>query len=184
MTTERYRITDDAHVYFVTYSIVEWLPVFISEAACNIVIDSLNYCHHEKNLRTNAFVIMPTHMHAIAFDSSFDNDRLRQSLTDFRKFTGRSLSDYCDVHMPRCFHETLRASSTADRERRFWQPSRHPVGLESEMFWRQKLDYLHENPVRKGLVMSPGYWRFSSASYYISDGERPCDVTISALQWT
>ena len=29
---ERYRIRDDAHVYFVTFSIVEWLPVFVTEA--------------------------------------------------------------------------------------------------------------------------------------------------------
>ena len=184
MATERYRITDDAHVYFVTYSIVDWLPVFISEAACKIVTDSLKFCHQKKNLRINAFVIMPTHMHAIVFDADFNNEQLQQSLTDFRKFTGRSLSDFCAGHMPKCFHETLRASSTADRERRFWQPSRHPEGLQMEKFWRQKLDYLHENPVRKGLVTRAAYWRYSSAAYYISDGVEPCDVTISAIDWT
>ena len=183
MTTERYRISDDSHVYFVTYSIVEWLPVFISESACKIVADSLNFCHQRKNLRIDAFVIMPTHMHAIVFDASFDNDRLQKSLADFRKSTGRSLSDFCAGHMPQCFHETLRASSTADRERRFWQPSRHPEGLQMEKFWRQKLDYLHENPVRKGLVARAAYWRYSSAAYYVSDGVEPCDVTISSIDW-
>lgn len=66
MTTERYRIADDAHVYFVTDSVVEWLPIVISEAACKIVTDSLDFCHQKKNLRTNAFVIMPTHMLAKA----------------------------------------------------------------------------------------------------------------------
>ena len=184
MTTERYRIVDDAHVYFVTYSIVEWLPVFVADAACRIVTDSLNFCHEKKGLCTNAFVIMPTHMHAIFFDKTFDNERLQRSLTDFRKFTGRSLSDYCAGHLPKCFHETLRESSTADRERRFWQPSRHPEALLSEKFWRQKLDYLHENPVRKGLVTRAGYWRFSSAVHYVSDGGQACDVRISALDWT
>lgn len=181
---ERYRITDDAHVYFVTYSIVDWLPMFISESACRIVIDSLNFCHQKKGLRINAFVIMPTHMHAIVFDGDFDSERLKRSLTDFRKFTGRSLSDHCLNHMPKCFHETLRASSTADRERRFWQPSRHPEGIQTEKFWRQKLDYLHENPVRKGLVMRAPYWRFSSAAYYVSAGGESCDVEMSTFDWT
>jgi len=51
MTTERYRITDDAHIYFVTYSVVEWLPVFVSDVACRIVTDSLNFCHQNKHLR-------------------------------------------------------------------------------------------------------------------------------------
>ncbi len=126
MTTERYRIVDDTHVYFVTYSIVEWLPVFVSEEACRIVTDSLNFCHDKKGLCTNAYVIMPTHMHVIFFDNTFDNERLQRALADFRKFTGRSRSDYCAGHMPRCFLETLRVSSTADRERRFWQPPHRP----------------------------------------------------------
>ena len=184
MTTERYRIVADAHVYFVTYSVVEWLPVFVAEAACRIVTDSLHFCRKHKGLCTNAYVIMPTHIHVILFDEQFDNERLKTSLADFRKFTGRSLSDYCHHHTPRCFPETLRGSSTADRERRFWQPSRHPEAIETERFWKQKLDYLHENPCRKGLVKRAADWRFSSAAYYVSDGTEACDVSISALDWT
>lgn len=150
---ERYRITSDASVYYVTFSVVDWLPVFVSEAAFRIVTDSLNYCHDHKGLRINAFVIMPTHMHAIVFDKEWSAERLRATLTDFRKFTGRSLSDFCSQHLPACFAETLRGAATADRERRFWQPSRHPEAIETESFWRVKLDYLHENPCRKGLVL-------------------------------
>ncbi len=86
--------------------------------------------------------------------------------------------------MPRCFVETLKASSTADRERRFWQPSRHPVALQTEKFWRQKLDYLHENPCRKGLVTRAAAWRYSTAAYYISDGVEPCDVKVTAIDWS
>ncbi|HEX4129685.1 MAG TPA: hypothetical protein VHZ24_06555 [Pirellulales bacterium] len=56
---ERYRIHAEAAVYFVTYSIVEWLPVFIAEASCKIVTDSLAFCHREKHLRINAYVVMP-----------------------------------------------------------------------------------------------------------------------------
>jgi REP element-mobilizing transposase RayT len=134
-------------------------------------------------MRLLAYCLMPTHMHAIFFDAKFDNERLQRSLADFRKFTGRSLSDYCACHLPKCFLETLRASSTADRERRFWQPSRHPEAIHSEKFWRQKLDYLHKNPVRKGLGTRAWYWRFSSAAQYVSDGRESCDVRIGALDW-
>ena len=181
---ERYRIRPDAAVYFVTYSVVDWLPVFVSEAACRIVTDSLNFCHETKGLRANAYVVMPTHLHAIVFDIDFDSERLQKSLMEFRKFTGRSLSDFCAQRMPRCFAETLRTAATADRERRFWQPSRHPEAIETEKFWRQKLDYLHENPCRKGLVLRADDWRFSSAAHYISDGRCPSDVRICALDWT
>ncbi len=58
---ETYRIHDDASVYFVTYSVVSWLPVFVSERACQVVTDRLAFCHTHKGLRVNACVIMPTH---------------------------------------------------------------------------------------------------------------------------
>jgi putative transposase len=180
---ERYRIHSEAAVYFVTYSVVDWLPVFVSESACRIVTESLGFCHREKGLRVNAYVIMPTHLHAIFFDKDFDCPRLQASLADFRKFTGRSLSDFCSERMPPCFAETLCARATIDRDRRFWQPSRHPEAIETERFWGQKLDYLHENPCRKGPVVRADHWRFSSASFYLSDGKESRDVAISPIVW-
>jgi len=181
---ERYCIGPDAAVYFVTYSVVDWLPVFVSETTCRIITDSLNFCHEKKGLCTNAYVIMPTHLHAIVFDRDFDTVRLQKSITDFRKFTGRPLCDFCETRSPRCFVETFRAASPDDRQRRFWQSSRHPEAIESEVFWRQKMDYLHENPCRKGLVVRAADWRFSSAAYYVSDGRSPCDIKISPIDWS
>jgi REP element-mobilizing transposase RayT len=171
-------------VYYVTYSVVDWLPVFISSAACGIVTESLNFCHDRKGLRINAFVIMPTHFHAIVFDAEYGTARLESTLTDFRKFTGRSLSDFAAKHLPPCFSDAFRAASGYDRERRFWQPSRHPVAIETEQFWRQKLDYLHENPCRKGLVLHARDWRYSSAEFYMSDGTAKSEVMITPIDWT
>ncbi len=180
---ERYRFVSEAGAYYVTFSIVDWLPVFVSEAACRIVTDSLNFCHEHKGLRTNAFVIMPTHMHAIVFDANWNADALQRALTDFRKFTGRQLLDYSAKHMPACFSRVFESQAGGDRERRFWQSSRHPEAIQSEPFWRQKLDYLHENPCRKGLVIRGVDWRFSSARWYASDGQEKTDVLLSKLQF-
>jgi putative transposase len=180
---QRYRIHAEAAVYYLTYSIVEWLPVFVSQACCKIVTDSLSFCHREKHLRINAYVIMPTHLHLIVFDADLDSQRLMRSLADFRKYTGRQLSDYCIRHGPKCFRETLRDQAIADRERRFWQPSRHPEAIQGECFWQQKIDYLHDNPCRKGLVRNPEHWRFSSAGWYLSEGVQCVDVPLTPVGW-
>jgi REP element-mobilizing transposase RayT len=180
---ESYRFFDDDAVYFVTFTIVRWLPMFVSEASCRIVTDSLDYCRQDKDLCTNAFVIMPTHMHAILFDSGFDGYRLRRAVADLRKFTGRALTEFCVRNMPQCFSETLHAAASGDRERMFWQGSRHPEVIESEPFWRTKLDYVHGNPCRKGLVTRAEHWRFSSAAFWLSDGNAACDVVLSELVW-
>ena len=180
---ERYRIGPDASVYFVTFTVVDWLAVFVNERTCRIVTDSLTFCHERKGLRINAFVIMPTHLHAIVFHATYHGESLRSALNEFRKFTGRRLSDDVSRSGPACFAAAMRDASATDRERQFWQPSRHPEGIETERFWRQKLDYLHDNPCRKGLVRRADHWRFSSASYYFSDGRETCDVPISRIAW-
>lgn len=178
---EPYRIVSEHAVYFVTFTISEWLPIFVSEHPCQIVVESLNHCHHHKNLRINAYVIMPTHMHAILFDAAFDAERLNRSITDFRKFTGRQLSDYCTAHSP-IFDRALRASAGQDRARQCWQPTRHPEAIYTEHFWRQKVDYLHNNPVRKGLVRQPDHWRYSSASYWLGE-TKASDIMLTPLEF-
>jgi len=179
---ERYRIDPAVGVYFVTFTVVEWLPVFIDEASCKIITDSLNYCHENKHLRVNAYVIMSNHMHAITFDADFDSARLKHTLDDFRKFTGRHLLDLSAKHRPASFTEEFRKHAGKDRERRFWQPTQHPEGITSEKFYIQKLNYIHDNPCRKGLVNHAQDWRFSSASFWF-DGEKKNDVVLSGIGW-
>jgi REP element-mobilizing transposase RayT len=178
---ERYRIVEGVGLYYVTFTVVEWLPVFIDETACKIVTDSLNFCIRRKCLRVNAYVIMPTHLHATVFDVEFDPERLKHTLDDMRKFTGRQLLDHIAQHLPKCFTEEFHKHAGKDRQRRFWQPTQHPVGIFSEEFWKQKTDYLHHNPCRKGLVLRPEDWRFSSARFW-STGE-PGEVQLSDVGW-
>ena len=161
---ERYQIDTNGALYSITMTVVDWHPVFVSDAPCKILTDSLNFCHERKGLRVNAYVIMPTHLHAILFHADFQAKALEQVVTDFRKFTGRRLADYCAEHMPICFQSVLAERAGGDRERRLWQPTRHPVQIETEGFWQAKIDYLHHNPVRKGLVRAAEHWRLSSAS--------------------
>jgi REP element-mobilizing transposase RayT len=178
---ERYRIVKDVGVYYMTFSVVQWLPVFIDEAACKIVTDSLNFCAQGKFMAINAYVIMPTHLHMILFDVDFNSERLKHTLDDMRKFTGRRLLDHSADHLPECFTEEFRRQAGEDRRRRFWQPTQHPVGIFSEGFWKQKMDYLHQNPCRKGLVLRPEDWRFSSAWYWSAREENA--VQLSEVGW-
>ena len=178
---ERYRIYPDAALYFCTFSITDWLPVFVSERPCRIVTDSLRFCHDQKHLGIDAFVLMPTHVHLIVFDREWDTPRLQNTLTDFRKFTGRHLAEFCQQAMPNSFSAVLTDAAGDDRGRRFWQSTRHPEAILSEDFHRQKRDYLHDNPRRKGLVLHPAHWRWSSARWY-ETGE-DCGVPITPVTW-
>ena len=135
---ERYRLISGVGVYFVTFTVVEWLPVFIDETSCSIVTGSFNFCIEKKGLRVIAYVIMPNHLHAILFDVDFNNERLKQTLDDMRKFTGRQLADHCGQKLPPVFSDVLRTHAGKDRERRFWQATQHPVGLFTEKVFEKR----------------------------------------------
>jgi len=180
---EHYRILEGVGGYFVTFTIVEWLPVFIEETTCKIITDSLNFCIRNKALRVNAYVLMPNHFHAVVFDKDFDSERLKHTLDDFQKFTGRQVADHCDAHFSPVFGNAFRHAAGEDRQRRVWQPTRHPEGIVSERFWQQKVNYIHENPVRKGLVTRPEDWRFSSARFWMSEVEKASDVELCGIGW-
>ncbi len=180
---EHYRIREGRALCYVTFRVVQWLPVFTLDATCLIVTQSLRFCHMRKHLRINAVVLMPTHFHGIFFDADGDAARLGRTLTDFRKLTGRQLADLCASQLPPCFTQALRATLAEDRERQFWQISRHPEAVYSAAILRQKAEYLHANPCRKGLVCQPDHWRFSSAAYWLSDGQAECDVPLTPVEW-
>jgi len=176
-----YRITEGMGVYFVTFTIVDWLPIFIDETAGEIVTASLNHCIQHKNLRVIAYVIMPTHLHAILFDEDFNPQRLNKTLTEYRKFTGKQLSIHVDTHYSGSFASILRAQPRTDRERQFWQQGWHAEGIFTQSFLEQKVDYIHMNPCRKGLVHEPQDWRFSSARFWLEG--KSVDVEISDVIW-
>ncbi len=179
---ERYKITEGVGIYFVTFTIVDWLPVFTEEPTFIIITDSLNFCIHNKDLRVNGYVIMPNHLHAVVFDKEFESVHLKHTLDDFRKFTGRQLADYCDAHFSSMFGEAFRRHAGEDRQRRVWQPTQHPEAIVSNGFWEQKVNYIHQNPVRKGLVRKPEDWRFSSAGFWMEE-DRDSEVELCELGW-
>ena len=135
-----------------------------------------------KGLRIHAYVIMPTHFHAMVFFHRFDPAGLKATLTDFRKFTARKLISHCRDYMPACFDEVFVANSGDDRTA-FLAANDAPGTIETEAFYHQKLNYLHDNPCRKGLVSRPEHWRFSSASFWLGEGQLANDVILSRIDW-
>ncbi len=176
---DSYQFMEGVYLYFVTFTIFDWLPIFINPEPVGIINESLRYCINNKYLSIHAYVIMPNHVHLIVYDSAFDNDRLRKTLTGFRKFTGKKLANYIDNSFAKSLSWAIRSTTLTDRFRQVWQPGWHAEGLASEAFLLQKMNYIHENPVRKGYVKRPEHWVHSSAGYWIN--EREGEIPIEPL---
>jgi len=53
-----------------------------------------------------------------------------------------------------------------DQEHQLWQEGSHPKVIESDEVMWQKIEYTHDNPLRRGYVDQPEHWRYSSARSY------------------
>lgn len=166
---DSYNFIDGVYVYFVTFTLTDWLPVFINPEPIENIYDSLSFCIKEKQLNVHAYVIMPNHLHLIVSDKEYDNERLRKTLIAFRKYSGSHLADFIDNSLPISLSAIIRSTSSTDRTRQVWQPGWHAEALASEKFYLQKANYIHENPVRKGLVRLPEDWKHSSAGFWLND---------------
>ena len=67
-------------------------------------------------------------------------------------------------------------SNTTDYQ--FWRHDNHPIELWSNKVIQQKIDYIHNNPVKAGIVFRPEDYKYSSACDYAGiEGLLP-DITV------
>lgn len=173
-----YRVfTDKNYAYFVTWTVVNWLPLFAESVYRQIVLDSLNYLRTDKQTQLNAFVIMSTHIHAVLWPD--DGINLSDITRDFKRYTSRKISKETERQG---VNELIQAFKNARKENRaqdvstfqVWQEGSHPEAIFTEKFAKQKIDYIHLNPIRAGLVQTAPEWPFSSArAYYLGEETYP-----------
>src|SRR5262245_20227210 len=82
----RYHARQADTAYFVTSTIVAWLPVFTTAARCDIIIEAFEYCRAKKGLRITAWVILDNHLHAILAAPD-----LPRVMADFKRHTAKRI---------------------------------------------------------------------------------------------
>lgn len=160
---KRYRITKETDFYYSTCTIAAWLPVFQDECYFNAIIESLKYCRQHKGLHLLVYVIMPTHLHLVTSNS--ENTSLSAIMRDFRHYTSSAVRGLLESDQRHHFLQIFqKAALNLTRQKyKVWKDDYHPISLTSAEWFFQKLDYLHQNPVRKGFVEFAEQWKYSSA---------------------
>ncbi|MBK1646163.1 transposase [Thiocapsa imhoffii] len=165
MTRSRYRFLGNDAPYFLTMTISQWLPIFTRPATVEVILDSWRYLQAHRGFRLHGYVILENHLHLIARAPELDRDVQR-----FKSFTARQLIRVLEeagarrlLTMLRLFKDEGKRESTYQ----VWEEGSHPQRIEHEAVMRQKLDYVHNNPVKRGYVDLPEHWRWSSARDYL-----------------
>ena len=150
---------------------VDWVDVFTRKEYKDILLDSLKYCQECKNLELYAFCIMPNHIHLIAGVAEGGN--LSHVLRDFKKFTSFSVIKAIEENLRESRRDWMLwifkrhgARNSNNTTYQFWQQDNHPIELSSNEMMDQRLEYLHQNPVRAGICYAAEDYLYSSAGQY------------------
>ncbi|WP_442482334.1 REP-associated tyrosine transposase [Aeoliella sp. SH292] len=168
MARTRYKIYDTAYPHFLTCTVVDWLPVFTRPEAVQIVLDSWTYLQDNNRLELFAFVILENHVHFIGA-----SENLVKEVGDFKSFTARKLIDLLKQANAKTLLDQFSYSKPAhktDRDFQFWEEGSKPKQISNNEMMEQKIEYIHNNPVKRGYVDLPEHWRYSSARNYLGHG--------------
>lgn len=171
--SSKYKVGEDALPHFITFSVVGWIDVFSRELYKEIMIDSLQYSRDHKGLGVHAWIIMTNHVHLIM---SSETNKIENLVRDIKKFTSKKIIAAIEDSNSESRKEWLLnmfryrgRNNPNNKEYQFWKQDYHPIELNNNEKLQQRLDYLHENPVRSGLVWEPWHYKYSSAIDYYTD---------------
>jgi len=179
-----YRIPDQTATYFLTFQVVGWIDIFARKIYRDIVIESLTYCQQKKGLKLYAYVIMSNHIHLLA-QSEMDN--LSGFVRDFKHYTSSKILDIVEngiesrrdwLKIVFAYHGKLKAKQT----NQVWTHENHAELIYSPQFILQKMNYIHENPVRSGIVEKAEDYLYSSARNY-AELSAEMKITLLDIPW-
>ena len=110
-----------------------------------------------KSTELNAFVVMSTHLHAVLWPRNGMD--VSDVLRDFKRHTSRAISREAAKQGHNDYLQAFAAARSSFRsgraEYQVWQEGSHPEAIYDDDFARQKIEYIHNNPVKAGLVGRP-----------------------------
>lgn len=147
---------------FFTATIQGWKPCLNDSRYKDIMIDCLQTMVRNKQIELNAFCIMSNHVHIIW--QPLGDYTPSQIHSSFTNFTGKQIKNNIAIHDASLLEELK--SKNLNRQYQIWKRRSLSVELFTESVFMQKLEYIHHNPVRAGLVKNPEDYYYSSAAFY------------------
>jgi REP-associated tyrosine transposase len=171
-------------VHYATAVTHNRVPVFRNDPACSLLIEALATTRSKEPFKLIGYVVMPDHLHLLANPLELDisivagriKGRAAVSILGWLRAEGHSVS-LAKLALPK----PLKSGQT----HAVWMKEFSAVDIWSRRFIRQKLHYIHMNPVRAGLCKHPAEWRWSSYRAYLphEPGTVPIEIDQRWL-WT
>lgn len=159
------RIEDPGHGRYLTFSCYHRLPLFANDRIKDAFVKHLVTVKNAMRFRLYAWVVMPEHVHLLLQTGS-------HQLT-VKAILRRLKSPFAQQVVKRWRKldaNILRRLNDSSGRTRFWQPGGgYDRNIYSDHELLEKINYIHDNPVRRGLIGTQNEYRWSSARWYDGD---------------
>ncbi|HSF53318.1 MAG TPA: transposase [Algoriphagus sp.] len=162
---------------------MEWIDLFTRQTYRDIFLNSLKYCQENKGLELCAYCIMSSHVHLILGNNA--DSKLEDLIRDIKKFTSVKIIEEIKILSTESRKNFLlwhfsKAGNTNTNNTHFqvWQQHSHPIELNTNEKITRCLNYIHQNPVVAGIVLSPEDYLYSSAINYAGLPEQLIEVIL------
>jgi putative transposase len=170
------RYDEPGHAHELTFTCFRGLPLLTRERTCRWLVEAIEEARSRLQFDLWAYVFMPEHVHLLIRPREA-NYRISRILWWIKRPVGHKAIAFLEETAPQWLENLTVHHADGSKERRFWQVGggydRNVVEPETAS---QMVDYVHLNPVRRGLVSRPDEWEWSSARWYA--GIRPVRLEI------
>jgi putative transposase len=156
------RITGRGHLHFITFSCYQRRKFLASVKSRNIAADILGKVRIRFRFQLIGYVFMPDHVHLLI--SEPPGATPAKAVQVFKQMVSRKLRG---KRRKKTAQLRLAFPEQGELPRRFWQRRYYDMNLYSGPKLREKLDYIHANPVKEKLVSHPKEWPWSSWAAYV-----------------
>ena len=166
----------EGHVYYITTVTYDRLPVFRRPAFVIPLLDSLNFYRHKLQFKLLGYAIMPDHIHLVVWPQGTAG--VSDIMRDYKKFTATRIIRQAEAEGNTDWLNAFRdaGSETERSTHKVWQDSYWDKNLYTEDMLRQRLNYVHRNPVRAGLVVLPADYPYSSYRNYVNGDDTLIEI--------
>jgi putative transposase len=148
----------EGHAHFLTFSCYKRRRHLDDDWAKGIVVSTLHDQLKKHAGRCAGFVIMPDHVHAIVW--FLDSDKLSPFMKQWKRCSSILIKKNQKKYL-------VQYRTTFDEKEPVWQRKYYSFNLYSSAKIEEKLAYMHNNPVTKGMVAQPEEWPYGSARFYM-----------------
>ena len=152
----QFKSQSNYHCFFVTTSFHEHEALGKIPGMYEQLALSLQFCLEKFDASLAGFVFMPTHLHLVVMIRC---DTLGPFMRDFKKYIAQRV----------CPELGIKRSPV-------WEEGFDRVAIVTSKVLQVKLEYIHRNPVKAGIVGEDCEWKWSSASAYWSESGGPLPI--------